>query len=150
MQQEVRQPGKLAVTLGMLLLPALETGKQTPPAFLDFRAAQPLVEAQGLALQHDAPHGVDDTGLDTPFARSGLVGEVLELDDGARPARAVTRGPEVVAQQLRQLRGQVPFDVASMEVQWAGLPHELARDSLRRLVEDVVPLLGQEQAGPPG
>jgi hypothetical protein len=39
-QQEVGQPGELAATVRVLLLPALEPGQQTPPAFLDFRTGQ--------------------------------------------------------------------------------------------------------------
>jgi hypothetical protein len=36
---------------------------------------------------------------------------------------------------------RVPFDVANVELRWDGLWHELVRDSLRRLMEDVVPRL---------
>jgi hypothetical protein len=51
------------------------------------------------------------------------------------------RSPESVARQLLDLHAQVPFDVANVEVRWAGLAHDLVRDSLRRLMEEVVPRL---------
>jgi hypothetical protein len=35
--------------------------------------------------------------------------------------------------------------VANVEVRWAGLTHELVRDSLRRLMEDVLPILEQDE-----
>ena len=41
--------------------------------------------------------------------------------------------------RLRDLHEQAPFDVAHVEVRWAGLSHELVCDSLRRLMEDVKP-----------
>ena len=43
------------------------------------------------------------------------------------------------------LHNEVPFDVANVEVRWAGLTHELVRDSLRRLMEEVMPLLVYER-----
>ena len=58
----------------------------------------------------------------------------------------VVGGPESVARQLRELHAQLPFDVANVEVRWTGLTHEQVRDSLRRLMEDVVPRL---EADPP-
>ena len=62
----------------------------------------------------------------------------------AHPINFIVGGPESVARQLRELYDQVPFDVANVEVRWAGLTHELVRDSLRRLMEDVMPILEKE------
>lgn len=59
----------------------------------------------------------------------------------AHPINFIVGGPASVARQLRELREQVPYDVANVEVRWDGLSHELVCDSLRRLMEDVVPLL---------
>lgn len=59
----------------------------------------------------------------------------------AHPINFIVGGPETVARQLIELYEQIPFDVANVEVRWAGLSHELVRDSLRRLMEDVMPLL---------
>ncbi len=61
----------------------------------------------------------------------------------AHPINFIVGGPESVARQLRELHEQVPFDVANVEVRWAGLSPELVRDSLRRLMEQVMPLLRQ-------
>jgi alkanesulfonate monooxygenase SsuD/methylene tetrahydromethanopterin reductase-like flavin-dependent oxidoreductase (luciferase family) len=58
----------------------------------------------------------------------------------AHPINFIVGGPGSVARQLRALHEQVPFDVANVEVRWAGLAHQLVRDSLRRLVEEVMPL----------
>jgi len=62
----------------------------------------------------------------------------------AHPINFIVGGPESVAQQLHELYDQVPFDVANVEVRWAGLAHALVRDSLRRLMEDVMPILEKE------
>lgn len=55
-----------------------------------------------------------------------------------------------VAQQLLTLYEQSPFDVANVEVRWAGLSHELVRESLQRLMEYVVPILELEACGKKG
>jgi alkanesulfonate monooxygenase SsuD/methylene tetrahydromethanopterin reductase-like flavin-dependent oxidoreductase (luciferase family) len=59
----------------------------------------------------------------------------------AHPINFIVGGPASVARQLRELREQVPYDVANVEVRWAGLSHELVCDSLRRLMEDALPLV---------
>ena len=56
------------------------------------------------------------------------------------PINFIVGGPESVARQLRELHEQAPFDVANVEVRWAGLSPELVRDSLRRLMEEVMPI----------
>ena len=65
----------------------------------------------------------------------------------AHPINFIVGGPASVARQLCELYEQIPFDVANVEVRWAGLTHELVRDSLRRLMEDVVPILEQDELG---
>jgi alkanesulfonate monooxygenase SsuD/methylene tetrahydromethanopterin reductase-like flavin-dependent oxidoreductase (luciferase family) len=50
------------------------------------------------------------------------------------PINFIVGGPESVARQLHALHEQVPFDVANVEVRWAGLSHELVCDNLRRLM----------------
>ena len=50
------------------------------------------------------------------------------------PINFIVGGPESVARQLLALHEQVPFDVANVEVRWAGLSHEVVRDSLKRLM----------------
>ena len=59
----------------------------------------------------------------------------------AHPINFIVGGPETVARQLIELYERIPFDVANVEVRWAGLSPELVRDSLRRFMQDVVPLL---------
>jgi alkanesulfonate monooxygenase SsuD/methylene tetrahydromethanopterin reductase-like flavin-dependent oxidoreductase (luciferase family) len=54
------------------------------------------------------------------------------------PINFVVGGPDSVARQLLALHQQVPFDVANVEVRWAGLSHELVCESLERLVS-VIP-----------
>ena len=65
----------------------------------------------------------------------------------AHPINFIVGGPESVAQQLRELHERVPFDVANVEVRWAGLTHELVRDNLRRLMEDVMPIVQHDKLG---
>jgi alkanesulfonate monooxygenase SsuD/methylene tetrahydromethanopterin reductase-like flavin-dependent oxidoreductase (luciferase family) len=50
------------------------------------------------------------------------------------PINFIVGGPGSVARQLDALHEQVPFDVANVEVRWAGLSHEAVRDSLKRLM----------------
>lgn len=57
------------------------------------------------------------------------------------PINFIVGGPQSVARQLKTLHEAAPFDVANLEVRWAGLTHEQVGDSLRRLMEEVVPLL---------
>jgi alkanesulfonate monooxygenase SsuD/methylene tetrahydromethanopterin reductase-like flavin-dependent oxidoreductase (luciferase family) len=59
----------------------------------------------------------------------------------AHPINFIVGGPASVAQQLLELHAQAPFNVANVEVRWAGLSHELVCDSLSRLMRDVVPLM---------
>jgi len=72
---------------------------------------------------------------------AGITEPVRPQDLCAHPINFVVGGPESVAQQLSLLHEQVPFDVANVEVRWAGLSHELVCDSLSRLMEDVLPIL---------
>jgi alkanesulfonate monooxygenase SsuD/methylene tetrahydromethanopterin reductase-like flavin-dependent oxidoreductase (luciferase family) len=50
------------------------------------------------------------------------------------PINFIVGGPESVASQLHGLHEEVPFDVANVEVRWAGLSQEMVCDSLRRLM----------------
>jgi alkanesulfonate monooxygenase SsuD/methylene tetrahydromethanopterin reductase-like flavin-dependent oxidoreductase (luciferase family) len=59
----------------------------------------------------------------------------------AHPINFLVGGPETVARKLLDLHAESPFDVANVEVRWAGLSHEQVLDSLRRLMEDVAPRL---------
>jgi alkanesulfonate monooxygenase SsuD/methylene tetrahydromethanopterin reductase-like flavin-dependent oxidoreductase (luciferase family) len=59
----------------------------------------------------------------------------------AHPVNFIVGGPDRVAAQLLDLHTQVPFDVANVELRWAGLSHQQVLDSLTRLMRDVVPLL---------
>lgn len=57
----------------------------------------------------------------------------------AHPINFIVGGPETVAQKLLGLYEQSPFDVANVEVRWAGLSHDQVCKSLQRLMEDVMP-----------
>ena len=59
------------------------------------------------------------------------------------PINFIVGGPQSVARQLMELHTQIPFDVANVEVRWAGLSHELVRNSLTRLMREVVPLIAR-------
>lgn len=66
--------------------------------------------------------------------------EPTSIEDlAAHPINFIIGGADTVARQLVELHDQVPFDVANVEVRWAGLSHDLVLDSLRRLMEDVMP-----------
>jgi len=65
----------------------------------------------------------------------------------AHPINFIVGGARSVARQLLELYEQVPFDVANVEVRWAGLSQELVHDCLRRLMEDVMPILEHDRFG---
>jgi alkanesulfonate monooxygenase SsuD/methylene tetrahydromethanopterin reductase-like flavin-dependent oxidoreductase (luciferase family) len=73
--------------------------------------------------------------------------ETPEPDDPsglcAHPINFLVGGPETVARGLLDLHAESPYDVANVEVRWAGLSHEQVLDSLRRLLENVAPRLAR-------
>lgn len=83
------------------------------------------------------------------FQREGkLPAETREPDSieelAAHPINFIIGGPASVARQLKSLHQSAPFDVANVELRWAELSHEQVCDSLRRLMEEVVPLLERQ------
>jgi alkanesulfonate monooxygenase SsuD/methylene tetrahydromethanopterin reductase-like flavin-dependent oxidoreductase (luciferase family) len=58
----------------------------------------------------------------------------------SHPINFIVGGPASVARRLTELHAEAPFDVANLEVRWAGLNHELVKNSLRRLMEEALPL----------
>jgi alkanesulfonate monooxygenase SsuD/methylene tetrahydromethanopterin reductase-like flavin-dependent oxidoreductase (luciferase family) len=62
------------------------------------------------------------------------------VDLCGHPINFIVGGPATVARRLCDLHAEAPFDVANLEVRWAGLDHELVKDSLRRLMEEAMPL----------
>ena len=59
------------------------------------------------------------------------------------PINFIVGGPETVANRLLELHEQAPFDVANLELRWAGLSHDMICDSLRFLMREVMPLVKQ-------
>lgn len=55
----------------------------------------------------------------------------------AHPINFIVGGPETVVRQLRDLQQEAPFDVANLELRWAGLSHEQTLGSLRRLMRSL-------------
>ena len=50
---------------------------------------------------------------------------------------------------LLELHAESPYDVLNAEVRWSGLSHEQTLDSLRRLMEDVAPMLKRSALSSP-
>lgn len=94
-----------------------------------FRLAEPALRALWRRFQRE---GKIAASLSEPTSIEGLC---------AHPINFVVGGPEIVARQLCALHDEVPFDVANIEVRWAGLSHVQVCASLRRLVVEVIPLL---------
>jgi alkanesulfonate monooxygenase SsuD/methylene tetrahydromethanopterin reductase-like flavin-dependent oxidoreductase (luciferase family) len=57
------------------------------------------------------------------------------------PINFLVGSPETVARQLHDLYREAPFDVANLELRWEGLSHGLVCESLRLVMEEVVPKL---------
>ena len=71
-------------------------------------------------------------GTAEPSSIEGLCGH---------PINFIVGGPQKVARELKALHVAAPFDVANVEVRWAGLSHALVTESLERLMGEVAPLL---------
>jgi alkanesulfonate monooxygenase SsuD/methylene tetrahydromethanopterin reductase-like flavin-dependent oxidoreductase (luciferase family) len=59
----------------------------------------------------------------------------------AHPINFIVGSPQTVADELRRLRHHAPYDVANLELRWAGLTAHQVQSSLTRLFEQVRPLL---------
>jgi alkanesulfonate monooxygenase SsuD/methylene tetrahydromethanopterin reductase-like flavin-dependent oxidoreductase (luciferase family) len=59
----------------------------------------------------------------------------------AHPINFIVGGPHSVARQLQALHHQSPFDIANVELRWANLSHNQVRQSLTRLMQQVMPLI---------
>jgi hypothetical protein len=59
----------------------------------------------------------------------------------AHPINFIVGGPQTVARRLWELQQQAPFDVCNVELRWAGLAHELVRESMQRLMQQVIHLV---------
>jgi len=152
---------------GALNFNVLFSHLRTPEQYRQYRAAYRAASGMGLiAANRPVFVGPDD---ETAFARAEPALRILwrrfrqegkipaETPEPARPQdlcahpiNFIVGGPKSVARQLCELYRQVPFDVANVEVRWAGLTHELVRDSLRRLMEDVVPIIERDEPQPDG
>jgi alkanesulfonate monooxygenase SsuD/methylene tetrahydromethanopterin reductase-like flavin-dependent oxidoreductase (luciferase family) len=95
-----------------------------------FRIAEPALRTLWRRFQKE---GKIAASIPEPASVEGLC---------AHPVNFVVGGPESVARQLRALHDEVAFDVANVELRWAGLTHEQVCDSCRRLMRDVMPLAG--------
>lgn len=56
----------------------------------------------------------------------------------AHPINFIVGGPETVMSELNKLNEEAPFDVANLELRWAGLSHKDTLESLRRLSEYIM------------
>jgi alkanesulfonate monooxygenase SsuD/methylene tetrahydromethanopterin reductase-like flavin-dependent oxidoreductase (luciferase family) len=129
---------------------------RTPEQYRQYRAAYHAAGGTGLiAANRPVFVGPDDEAasaraepaLRTLWRRFRAEGKIpAETPEPASAAELCTHpinfivgGPETVARQLTELHAEAPFDVANVELRWAGLAHETVRDSLRRLMEQVVP-----------
>jgi alkanesulfonate monooxygenase SsuD/methylene tetrahydromethanopterin reductase-like flavin-dependent oxidoreductase (luciferase family) len=65
-------------------------------------------------------------------------------DLSAHPINFIVGGPETAAERILALHRKVPFDVLNAEVRWAGLPHPVVCDSLRRLSTDVMTIISRK------
>ena len=131
---------------------------RTPEQYREYRAAYREAGGSGLvAANRPVYTGPDDRtafatvepALRTLWRRFRAEGKIpadaREPEDPAElcghPINFIVGGPETVAKRLLELHAEVPFDVANVEVRWAGLSHEETRESLRRLLEEATPHL---------
>jgi alkanesulfonate monooxygenase SsuD/methylene tetrahydromethanopterin reductase-like flavin-dependent oxidoreductase (luciferase family) len=130
---------------------------RTPEQYRQYRSAYCAAGGTGLvAANRPVFVGPDDASafaqiepaLRTLWRRFRQEGKIpVETPEPVRPQDLCTHpinfivgGAESVARQLYELYAEAPFHVANVELRWAGLPHELVCDSLRRLMKDVMPI----------
>ena len=143
---------------GLLGFNVLFSHLRTPEQYRQYAAAFRKAGGQGLiAANRPVFVGPDDASafeiaegaLRTLWRRFRAEGKIpadaREPDHPAdlcgHPINFLVGGPESVARRLRELHAEVPFDVANVEVRWAGLSREQVLSSLRMLMEAVVPRL---------
>lgn len=131
---------------------------RTPAQYCEYRSIYRAAGGRGLIaanrpvfVAHDDATAwrIAEAALRTLWRRFQLEGKIsaqiaepLSMEElCAHPINFIVGGPQSVARQLKSLHQAVPFDVANVEVRWAGLTHEQVCDSLRRLMDEVVPLL---------
>jgi alkanesulfonate monooxygenase SsuD/methylene tetrahydromethanopterin reductase-like flavin-dependent oxidoreductase (luciferase family) len=148
---------------GALGFNALYSHLRTPEQYREYRAAYESAGGSGLiAANRPVFVGPDDESalaaaepalriLWRRFRDEGKIpADTPEPDDPsglcAHPINFLVGGPRTVARGLRDLHARAPFDVANVEVRWAGLSHALVLDSLRLLMEEVVPRLDSDAA----
>lgn len=136
---------------------------RTPEQYRDYCAAYRAAGGAGMvAANRPVFVGPDDTtafaqaepALRTLWRRFRQEGKIpAETREPANPEdlcghpiNFIVGGPETVARKLCELHEQSPFDVANVEVRWAGLSHERVCDSLRRLMEDVAPRIADAKS----
>lgn len=78
-------------------------------------------EAQGKASQDDTPP--------------------VTFEEACRQVQFVAGSPETVAQAIQALRAQVPFTTLHVQPRWQGLAQRDVLDSLRRFMQEVVPMV---------
>ncbi len=155
--QAVNSRGSAAIA-GQFGFNVLYSHLRTPEQYQDYAAAYREAGGRGLiAANRPIFVGPDDRTafarieptlrlLWRRFQREGkIAADMVEPDDPAQlcdhPINFIVGGPESVARQLLDLHRLVPFDVANVEVRWEGLTHEQVKESLTRLMRDVVPVL---------
>jgi alkanesulfonate monooxygenase SsuD/methylene tetrahydromethanopterin reductase-like flavin-dependent oxidoreductase (luciferase family) len=63
-----------------------------------------------------------------------------DFDEACARVQFVVGGPERVAEEVRELFGQVPFTHLHIQPRWKGLTPQQVQGSIRRFQEEVVPL----------
>ncbi len=95
-------------------------GRSDAPAF---EAAEPALR---MLWRRFKAEGKISGDIDEPADVRALCGHPINFIVGSR---------ETVLRELHRLRSECPFDVANLEVRWAGLSHEQVMGSLRCLME---------------
>lgn len=68
--------------------------------------------------------------------------DTLRLEwEELREGRFIVGSPETAAEQIRQYRDRLGINHLVFRVQWPGMPHEQAMETLHRLAEDVIPVV---------
>lgn len=105
------------------------------PAYVGRNDATALAEAEPairVLWRRFQSEGKIPAGVPEPREASELCGH---------PINFLVGGPATVAQGLRELHNQTPFDVANLEIRWDGLSHHLVRESLQRLAREVATMV---------
>jgi alkanesulfonate monooxygenase SsuD/methylene tetrahydromethanopterin reductase-like flavin-dependent oxidoreductase (luciferase family) len=147
-----------AKVAGEMKMNVLFSHLRTPEQYREYTAAYRAAGGAGVIAANrpvfvgeddDSAFAVAEPALRSVWRRFQAEGKIpasmrqptCVVDLCAHPINFIIGGPQTVARELLALHRESAFDVANVEIRWAGLSHGAVCESLTRLLRDVPPFL---------